>query len=54
MDSFLPGDFVKVDFADADSGESEWMWVCVESCDDANRIVFGRVDSVPVLNTVTK
>jgi hypothetical protein len=44
------GDFVKVEFADDSSCQSEWLWVRVESCGEANRLVFGRLDSVPVLD----
>jgi hypothetical protein len=50
MSIYQPGDHVKVEFADDSSRESEWMWVQVESSDDANRIVFGRLDSQPVLH----
>ncbi|NDQ55755.1 MAG: DUF2314 domain-containing protein [Acidipila sp.] len=42
---------MKVEFADERSGESEWMWVEVKHSDDAKRLVFGRLDSQPVLNT---
>ena len=49
MSKFLPGDFVKVEFEDKKTGESEWMWVRVDACDDENRIVLGRLDSDPVL-----
>jgi hypothetical protein len=47
---FKPGDYVKVEFVKESTGESEWMWVEVSSDDKANRIVFGRLDSEPVLN----
>lgn len=50
MSIYQPGDHGKVEFADDSSGESEWMWVQVESSDDANRIVFGRLDSQPLLH----
>lgn len=54
MSIYQLGDHVKVEFADDTSGESEWMWVQVESSDDANRIVFGRLDSQPVLHSNLK
>lgn len=50
MSVYEPGDYIKVDFKDDQSGESEWMWVRVESADDAKRIVFGSLDSQPVLD----
>jgi len=45
-----PGDYVKAEFRDEQTSESEWMWLHVDSCDDANRLVFGRLDSVPALD----
>lgn len=45
------GDHVKVEFLDENSGESEWMWVEVERCDDHDRIAFGRLDSQPIVHT---
>ncbi len=45
-----PGDYIKVEFQDDETGERELMWLCIESCDQEREIVFGRLDSVPVLN----
>jgi hypothetical protein len=50
MSNYQPGDYIKVEFRNDGTAESEWMWVRVESCDDANQIVFGQLDSVPVLD----
>jgi hypothetical protein len=47
---FQPGDFVKVEFTDETTEESEWMWICVDSTDDEKRLVFGRLDNAPVLH----
>ena len=47
---FHPGDYIKVEFAEGDSGESEWMWVVVDSCDEEGRLVFGCLDSVPIVH----
>jgi len=47
---FKPGDYVKVEFVKESTGESEWMWVEVSSDDSARRIVFGRLDSEPIVN----
>lgn len=48
---FKPGDYVKVEFVNQSSGESEWMWVEISSDDHKRHIVFGRLDSEPVVNT---
>ena len=43
------GDYIKAEFRNDKTGESEWMWVRVRACDDENRIVLGRLDSDPIL-----
>jgi hypothetical protein len=48
MPSYLPGDYVKVEFPDEATGVGEWMWVRVEHCDDDERLVFGTLDSEPL------
>ena len=50
MTHYDTGDYVKVEFKDAATGESERMWVCVESCDEVNQVVFGQLYSVPLLD----
>jgi hypothetical protein len=45
------GDFVKADFAEEKTGESEWMWVQVERSDDDEPLTFGRLDNEPVAFT---
>ena len=54
VSTYNTGDHVKVEFADETSGESEWMWVQVDHSDDENRLVFGRLDSQPIVNTSLK
>jgi uncharacterized protein YegJ (DUF2314 family) len=54
MPTYKLGDNVKVEFADEHSGESEWMWVEVTYSYDQERIVFGKLDSHPVLVTELK
>lgn len=44
-----PGDYVKAEFHDESSGESEWMWVRVEFADDSERVVFGWLDNEPIV-----
>jgi uncharacterized protein YegJ (DUF2314 family) len=48
---FERGDYVKVEFKDETSGENEWMWVRVMQADDGKRLVFGTLDSEPVVMT---
>jgi len=49
MGRYVKGDFVKAEFKDDASGESEWMWVIVDSSDDERLVVFGRLDNEPVV-----
>lgn len=48
MPTYERGDYVKVEFADEATGIGEWMWVRVDGCDDAKRLVFGVLDNVPL------
>ena len=48
---YARGDYLKVEFQDEQSGESEWMWVRVESADPTLRVVFGTLDSEPIVCT---
>lgn len=50
MRPYQSGDFVKVEFKDDRTGKSEWMWVKVDKCDEANRLVFGWLDNEPVVH----
>lgn len=50
MSIYSHGDYVKAEFRDEKSGEAEWMWLRVESCNDEQRIIFGTLDSVPLLD----
>jgi len=51
MGTYQPGDDIKVKFHFKQSGESEWLWLCVTYSDDAQRIVIGSLDSEPKVNT---
>jgi len=42
MLKFQPGDYVKAEFTDEVTGESEWMWVQVDSCDDETGLLFRK------------
>jgi hypothetical protein len=46
---FHPGDYVKAEFKDDVTGESEWMWVLVDSCDDGAGVLYGTLDNKPLL-----
>lgn len=48
MPPYERGDYVKVEFKDEQTGESEWMWVKVDYCDEARQLVFGSLDNEPV------
>jgi hypothetical protein len=53
MPRYKIGDYVKVEFSDERTLESEWMWVRVERCDEECHVLFGRLDSVSVLHVDT-
>lgn len=46
MPTYEPGEYIKAEFKDDHSGESEWMWVKVDYCDDSKRLVFGWLDNL--------
>ena len=49
MSKYEKGDHIK--FEVEEGRESEWMWLLVESSDDEQEIVFGKLDSQPVVAT---
>ena len=48
MAKYEPGDYVKVEFPDEETGIGEWMWVRVRHCDDEKQLVFGALDNEPI------
>jgi hypothetical protein len=48
---YAKGDHIKAEFTDEEKHESEWMWVLVDDSDDGASIVFGRLDSQPIVCT---
>lgn len=50
MPIYQPGDYIKVEFKEESTGESEWMWVKVDHADDVERVVFGQLDNQPVVS----
>lgn len=51
MPRFQPGDYAKAEFKDEKTGGSERMWVVVDSCDDGEGVLLGRLDNEPLLGT---
>jgi hypothetical protein len=51
MGRYLRGDHVKIEVADELSGDSEWVWLLVDHSDDGQELVFGQLDSEPVVAT---
>ena len=49
MPDYQLGDYVKVEFKDDHTGDSEWMWVRVDHADDTQDIGFGRLDNEPAV-----
>jgi hypothetical protein len=49
MPEYEPGDHAKFEMKDEQSGESEWMWLKVDTIDPDRRVLFGRLDSEPVV-----
>jgi hypothetical protein len=48
LSKYKSGDCIKVEFSDETTGVDEWMWVKVHNCDDAQEIVYGALDSIPL------
>jgi hypothetical protein len=46
---YEPGDYLKFEMKDDTTGESEWMWLKLDSCDSTSRTAFGRLDSQPLI-----
>jgi uncharacterized protein YegJ (DUF2314 family) len=51
MGRYQSGDHVKFEVVNEQSGESEWLWLSVERSEDESGIVFGTLDSQPVVMT---
>lgn len=51
MGRYAKGDHVKIEVVNEHSGESEWMWLLVASSNDNTRLVFGKLDSEPIVVT---
>jgi len=51
---YLRGDFVKIEVTNEHSGEVERMWLLVDSSNDEQQLVFGQLDSEPIIVTDMK
>jgi hypothetical protein len=49
--TFAAGDHVKFEIKNDATGESEWMWLRVDYCDEPKRLVFGWLDSQSLVFT---
>jgi hypothetical protein len=49
MGAYRKGDHVKIEVTNEQSFESEWMWLLADHSDDEQRLVFGALDSEPVV-----
>jgi len=49
-----PGDYVKVEFVNDRTHESEWMWIEVPSTDASRHVVFERLDSEPIVKSAAR
>jgi len=54
MGRYLQGDHVKIEVTDEKSGDVEWVWLLVDRSDDDQQLVFGQLDSEPVVATDMK
>jgi hypothetical protein len=54
MGRYQEGDHVKFEVKDERSGEVEWIWLLVDHSDDEQQLVFGQLDSEPVVATDMK
>jgi hypothetical protein len=51
MGKYRTGDHIKFEISGERPGGSEWMWLLVDHCDDEQEIVFGKLDSEPIVAT---
>ena len=51
MGRYSKGEHVKFEVVNEQSGENEWMWLLVDRSDDDSQVVFGSLDSQPVVMT---
>jgi uncharacterized protein YegJ (DUF2314 family) len=54
MARYQKGDHVKFEVTHEQSGDSEWIWLLVDESNDEQQVVFGQLDSEPVVATNMK
>jgi hypothetical protein len=47
--TYTPGDYVKFEVRNEQTGESEWMWLKIDCSDAGQNVVCGTLDSQPVV-----
>lgn len=50
MSTYESGDYIKVEFKSEATGDSEWLRVRVDYCDEEAHLVFGWLDDEPVID----
>ncbi len=50
MSRYEHGDYVKLEFQSDAILPAEWMWICVDHCDEERQLIFGRLDNEPMVN----
>lgn len=51
MGKYAKGDHVKIEVTNDRTTASEWLWLLVDRSDDERRLVFGKLDNEPIVNT---
>jgi hypothetical protein len=54
MGRYQEGDHVKFGVTHERSEDREWIWLSVDDSDDEQQVVFGQLDSDPVVGTDIK
>jgi hypothetical protein len=47
---YKAGDYVKIEITNELTRDSEWLWLEISRNDPESRLVFGKIDSDPVVN----
>ncbi len=54
MARYQKHDHFKIEVTNEQSGESEWTWLLVDDSNDERQLVFGQLDSEPIVATDMK
>ena len=50
MGRYAKGDHVKIEIKNERTAKDEWLWLLVDHSDDQCRVVFGKLDNLPIIN----